>query len=237
MVQTLQKQNSSVKILIVDDETRVANFIRKGLREAGYTADVANSAEEGDVRMAESDYDLVLLDWLLPDKPGVELCRQWRKKNLRLPVIMVTCRDATQDVISALDSGVDDYIVKPFTFGELLARMRAILRRSTTLSESQPLTLDDLALDPSRRTVFRGETRIHLSEREYSLLEYLLRNAGQTVSKKEILENVWGIHHEISSNLVEVFINRLRTKLDSGSKRALIHTLRGVGYLIKLLDE
>ncbi|MFQ5650508.1 MAG: response regulator transcription factor [bacterium] len=224
-----------MKVLIVEDEVRVANFIRKGLREAGYAADIAQSAGEGADCMSNNEYDLVLLDWLLPDKPGIDLCLQWRKENLLLPVIMVTCRDATDDVVSALDNGVDDYIVKPFTFSELLARMRALLRRASTKGVSPTLKLDDLEVNPARRTVNRGETKIHLSEREFALLEYLLRNSGRVSTKKEILAQVWDIQHNINSNLVEVFINRLRLKLDCGSRRPLIHTLRGAGYLMKAL--
>ncbi|MFQ5709333.1 MAG: response regulator [bacterium] len=225
-----------MRVLIVEDEMRVANFIRKGLKEAGYAADIAEDANEGDYLCSVNDYDLILLDWLLPDTSGIELCHQWRKQGLQTPVIMVTAKDHTNDVISALDSGVDDYIIKPFSFSELLARMRALLRRVSSIPVNSKLILDDLEVDFAMREVMRGDTKIFLSAREYSLLEYLLRNAGKVVTKTEISEHVWGVLFETNTNVVEVYINHLRNKIDCGSKRPLIHTIRGAGYVMKVLD-
>ncbi|MFQ5864130.1 MAG: response regulator [bacterium] len=226
-----------MRVLIVEDETRVANFIRKGLKEAGYSADIAGDAKQGEYLSSVNDYDIILLDWLLPDAEGIELCRQWRKHGLQVPVIMVTCKDTTNDVISALDSGADDYIVKPFTFSELLARIRALLRRASTIPVSPKLILDDLEVDLVGREVSRGDTKIYLSDREFSLLEYLLRNAGNVITKAEISEHVWGIRFETNTNIVEVYVNHLRNKLDCGSRRPLIHTIRGVGYVMKVLER
>lgn len=225
-----------MKVLIVEDEVRVANFIRKGLKEAGHAADVAEDAEKGQSLASANEYDLILLDWILPGVNGLELCLQWRKQGLRIPIMMVTCKDTTNDVISALDSGADDYIVKPFTFSELLARMRALERRASSTPTSPKLRLDDLEVDPIRREVNRGKAKIFLSAREFALLEYLLRNTDAVVTKADIFKHVWGVYHETSTNIIEVYVNRLRIKLDCGSRCPLIHTIRGVGYVMKVLE-
>lgn len=225
-----------MKILVVEDEKRVANFIRKGLKEAGCTVDVADNAERGRHLTSVNEYDLILLDWILPDTSGVDLCHQWRKQGLHVPVIMVTCKDDTKDVISALDSGADDYIVKPFTFGELLARMRALHRRASSIPSETKLKLDDLVVYPVVRAVKRGDEDIFLSAREFSLLEYLIRSADKVVTKTDIFENVWSVFHDTNTNIIEVYVNRLRTKLDCGSRRPLIHTVRGLGYIMKTME-
>jgi DNA-binding response OmpR family regulator len=225
-----------MRILIVEDETRLAKFIQKGLKEAGYVADVAEDAYNGEYLASLTDYDLILLDWLIPGMSGVELCRQWRKQGLHTPVIMLTVKDSTADLVAALDSGADDYICKPFSFDELLARIRALLRRTSAIPMAPKLELDDLVLEPSRREVSRGGAKIFLSSREFALLEFLLRNAGNVVSRTAISEHVWGNLFETNTNLVEVYINHLRKKLDCGSKRALIHTVRGAGYVMKVME-
>lgn len=226
-----------MRVLIVEDESRLASFIRRGLKEAGYVADVAGDAYSGDFLASTNDYDLILLDWLLPDSSGLKLCHQWREKGLQTPLIMLTCKDTTSDIISALDSGADDYITKPFSFTELLARIRALLRRASEVPISPLLKLDDLTVDVSTRKVRRGNAEIPLSPREFSLLEFLLRNCGKVISKTEISEHVWGLLFDTNTNIVEVYINHLRKKLDCGSRRPLIHTVRGVGYIMKVLNQ
>jgi DNA-binding response OmpR family regulator len=225
-----------MRILIVEDEARLAEFLRRGLKEAGYVADLAEDAYNGEYLASVNDYDLILLDWLIPGMSGVDLCRQWRKNGVLIPVIMLTVKDNTEDVIAALDSGADDYITKPFSFDELLARVRALLRRSSMTPSAPLLKLDDLVVDPSRHEARRGGDKIFLSAREFALLEYLLHNAGNVVSKATIAEHVWGINFETNTNLIEVYVNHLRNKLDCGCKRQLIHTVRNVGYVIKVLE-
>lgn len=222
-----------MRILIVEDEVRVANFIRKGLKEAGYAADIAEDAYNAEYLISVNEYDVILLDWLIPGVTGQQLCHQLRKQGVQTPVIMVTVKDSTNDVISALDSGADDYIIKPFSFAELLARIRALLRRTSVMPATPQLKLDDLVVDVSRHEAYRGETKIWLSAREFALLEFLMRNSGNVVSRTAISENVWGILFETNTNVIEVYINHLRKKLDCGSGRPLIHTVRGVGYLMK----
>ncbi|RMF65682.1 MAG: DNA-binding response regulator [Calditrichaeota bacterium] len=226
-----------MKVLIVEDEARVARFIRKGLKEAGHQADIATDAEQ--VRDIEIDgkYDVILMDWILPGTNGRELCLFWRKQGVQTPVLMLTCKDTTEDVISALDSGADDYMVKPFSFEELLARIRALHRRTSKLAPAPKLRMDDLELDVVKREVRRGGEPIFLSNREFELLEYLLRNAERVVSKSEIAEHVLGIHHDTHTNIIEVHINHLRNKLNCGSRRRLIHTIRGAGYVMKLMEK
>ncbi len=226
-----------MRVLVVEDEPRVASFTRNGLREAGYVSDLASKAEVADELVSSNDYDLILLDWLLPDGSGVELCQRWRKERVMTPIIMLTCKDKTEDIIKALDGGADDYLVKPFSLMELLARIRALLRRASVGSGQSQIEVDDLTLDLSRREVYRGGSKIDLSYREYCLLEYLLRNAGRTVSRSEISERVWGNHFDTNTNVIEVYVNHLRKKLDCGSKRPLIKTIRGFGYMIQGYDS
>ncbi|MFQ5640408.1 MAG: response regulator transcription factor [bacterium] len=225
-----------MRILIVEDEAHVAHLIRKGLKEAGHVSDVATDTDDGDYLVGVNDYDIILLDWLLPGKSGLEMCREWREQGLHTPVIMLTCKDRTSDISSALDNGADDYITKPFSFTELLARMRAVLRRAQKTADTD-LKLDDLMVNFGRREVIRGGRKLFLSSREFSLLEYLLRNAGKVVTKTEISEHVWGVLFDTNTNIVEVYVSHLRNKLNCGSQRPLIHTVRGVGYMMKMLDS
>lgn len=225
-----------MRILIVEDEARVAKFIHKGLKEAGHVADIAEDAVHADYLTSVNDYDLVLLDWMIPGKSGVELCRQWRRQGAKFPIIMLTAKDRTTDIIAALDSGADDYLTKPFPFDELLARIRALLRRASATPTAPLLKLDDLIVDPARREAQRSNTKILLTAREFALLEFLLRNSGNVMSRTSIAEHVWGLLFETNTNLVEVYINHLRNKLDCGSKRPLLHTVRGFGYVMKVLE-
>lgn len=225
-----------MKALIVEDEPRVARFIQQGLTEANYEVDVAYDAETGEAFVSKNNYEVVLLDWLLPGMSGLELCQKWREGGITVPVIMVTARDSTEDLIKALDSGADDYIVKPFSFEALLARIRANVRRVTTLTEPLHLKLADLHVDVAKRRVRRGDEEIFLSAREFALLELLLRSQGKVIPKTKVFQEVWGYSFETNTNLVEVYINHLRKKLDCGSRTPLIHTIRGVGYIMKELD-
>ncbi|RMF59169.1 MAG: DNA-binding response regulator [Calditrichaeota bacterium] len=222
-----------MRILIIEDESPLANFIKKGLQESGYVVDVAEDGRSGEFMVNENHYDLILLDLLLPDKDGTDLCQGWRKAGITTPIIMLTAKDDKEDIIHGLDCGADDYVVKPFSFAELLARIRTILRRTSMTPATSKLTIDDLEMDLTRREVTRGHQKIHLSVKEFSLLEFLLRNKGRVCTKTEILEHVWGYFFETNTNIIEVTINHLRKKLNCGSRRALIHTVRGVGYIIK----
>ena len=222
-----------MKILIVEDEKRVVNFLQKGLRRANYEIDVAESSETAEALVAENEYDFILLDWMLPGKSGIELCKSWRMQGLKVPIIVLTARDTTKDLVNALDSGADDYIVKPFSFSELLARIRALQRRYSDNSNSKILKIDDLILDIERREVERGGSKIYLSSREFTLLEFLMKNVETVISKSKISEHVWGFTFETRTNLIEVYINHLRKKLDCGSQVPLIHTIKGAGYVMK----
>lgn len=227
---------STTKLLIVEDEARVANFVHKGLTNAGYTADIAENADRAEYLITVNKYDLILLDWRLPGISGLDLCELWRKRGLHTPVIMVTAKDSTIDLINALDKGADDYIIKPFSFDELLARIRAHIRRTSVNSPVTKLRCEDLELDLVKRKVTRGSTEIFLSSREFALLEFLMQRSEKIVSKTEIFSHVWGIEFETRTNLVEVYINHLRKKLDCGSRIPLIHTVKGVGYVLKKFE-
>ncbi len=225
-----------MRVLIVEDEARLANFISKGMKETGYVSDIAKDAKHADYFVSTNDYDLILLDWLLPDISGLELCKKWRLQGRQTPLIMITAKDNREDIISGLDCGADDYLVKPFSFSELLARIRALLRRASVMPASLKLELDDLVVDLARHEVTKGKTKIVLSGREFSLLEYLMRNAGKVVTKTQIAEHVWGEIFYNNTNVIDVYINHLRKKLNCRLERPLIHTIRGTGYIMEILD-
>jgi len=220
-----------MRILVVEDEIKVATFIRQALEEEGYAADVAHNGSDGLDLALTKDYDLLILDWLLPGQSGVFVCRALRQRQRNTPILMLTARDAVADRIAGLDAGADDYLVKPFALGELLARTRALLRRG--LPGATPvITVRDLMLDPTTRRVRRGTREIELSAREYSLLDYLMRNAGRTLTRTMISEHVWNFDFDSGTNVVDVYINYLRNKIDRGQEIKLIQTVRGVGYRI-----
>ncbi|KAA3617932.1 MAG: DNA-binding response regulator [Calditrichaeota bacterium] len=222
-----------MKTLIVEDETRVVSFLKKGLKNANYEVFVAEDADSAEKLVAENEFGFILLDWMLPGRSGLEICQSWRQQGIEVPIIVLTARDTTKDIVTALDSGADDYIVKPFSFSELLARMRALQRRFSDKSIHKELKIEDLTLNVQRREAKRGDTIIYLSTREFSLLEYLMQNTGNVISKAKISEHVWGFTFETRTNLIEVYINHLRKKLDCGSKTPLIHTIKGAGYVMK----
>ena len=220
-----------MRILIVEDEQKVASFLRRALEEEGQAVDVEHDGEAGLARALTYDYDLVVLDWLLPLRSGLEVCIAIREARTGTPILMLTARDAVEDRIAGLDAGADDYLVKPFALGELLARVRALLRRGKT--GAPKLVVGDLTLDPAKRRVVRAGSEITLTAKEYALLDYLMRHAGQTVSRTMIAEHVWDFDFDGGTNVVDVYINYLRNKIDRGHARKLIHTARGVGYCLE----
>lgn len=218
-----------MRILLVEDEPRMSGFIARGLREQAYAVDVAPDGESALERAASNDYDAVILDVMLPGISGIHVARRLRADGSGAPILMLTARDAIADRIAGLDGGADDYLVKPFDFGELLARLRALLRRKGEVLPGT-LTVEDLTLDTARQDVRRAGRRIELTAKEYALLEFLARRAGAVVGRAEISEHVWDETYEPFSNTIEVYIKRLRRKIDDGHAVPLIQTRRGAGY-------
>ena len=222
-----------MRILLVEDDTGASRFIRKGLHEEGYTVDVAFDGEEGLHLATSQNYDLIIMDVMLPEMSGFEALKSARKIGVMTPVIFLTARDDKEDVVHGLELGADDYLIKPFSFPELLARIKAVLRRGQKDIELSMLTVADLSLSIFNRTARRGEKDIELSAKEFSLLEYLMCNAGQILTRTMILEHVWGYDFDTSSNIIDVHINRLRMKIERDFQTKLIHTIKGVGYVLK----
>lgn len=221
-----------MRILLVEDEKNVAAFIKKGLEEEFYSVDIAEDGTEGLLMAKSNDYDLIILDIMLPGMDGIEICKKIRERDRRVPILMLTAVDSIESKVQGLESGADDYLTKPFAFSELLARIKALLRRvPDTVSE---LAIDDLRMELLSRRVYRGNREINLTPKEFSLLEYLLRNSGRVLSRTQIIENVWGYNFDPGSNVVDVHIKFLREKIDSDSERKLIHTVRGAGYILKV---
>jgi len=219
-------------ILIVEDERKIASFIKKGLDAEGYRVDIAYDGEEG-LRVAQiNDYDLILLDIMLPKLDGVTLCGHLREEGKETPILMLTARDAISDRVLGLDAGADDYLTKPFAFDELLARVRALLRRGGPKIPPK-LQVADLILDPSTQEVQRGERLIQLTSLEYRLLSYLMHNTGRVLNRALIEEHVWGSSFDTFTNTVDVYISKLRKKIDQEADKKLIHTVRGIGYVLK----
>jgi len=225
-----------MRVLLVEDDARIARFISKGLRERAYAVDIVGNGEEALYQVAINTYDLVILDVMLPGRSGFEVCRELRKSGERMPILMLTARDAVEDRVTGLDQGADDYLTKPFEFRELLARLRALLRRSGELRPAQ-IVVADLKLDTGAQTVSRGNSNIPLTTKEYALLEFLARNAGRVVGRAEIAEHVWDETFDPFSNLIEVYVNRVRRKIDLGSAKTLLHTRRGAGYILGPMEE
>jgi len=223
-----------MRILVVEDEKAVANFVKKGLESEQYAVDVTTEGDEARFMAEEFNYDLVVLDLNLPGMDGLEVLKQVRAKKPSLPVLVLTVRSRVEDRVKGLDRGADDYLSKPFSFSELSARVRALLRRSARPSELI-LRVEELELDRVERTVKRDKRRIELTPKEFSLLEYLMRNAGRRVTRAMIIEHVWNFTFDTMTNVVDVYINYLRKKVDEGFDRKLIRTVRGVGY--QLGDE
>ena len=218
-------------ILLVEDDARLARLVSRALVEGGHRVEVANEGLGGLTQAETEAYDAIVLDILLPEMDGLELCRRLRRQRIRTPILMLTARDSVPDRVRGLDAGADDYLTKPFALEELLARIRALGRR--TGEEDGVLRVADLMLDPAQHLVQRGEHTIELTAKEFSLLEYMMRHANQVLTKNRITDHIWGYDSDAVSNVVEIYIHYLRNKIDRGSPRPLIRTVRGVGYTIK----
>jgi DNA-binding response OmpR family regulator len=219
-------------ILIVEDERRVRSFLERGLSEEGHAVCACSAGPAAERALSEGGVDVVLLDWRLPGESGLELLRRWRARGDVTPVIMLTARDAIEDRVAALDAGADDYLVKPFSFEELLARLRAVLRRVAGRA-SPVLRCGELALDPATRRVTRAGVEVRLTAREFALLQFLLQHAGEVVSRSRIAAAVWEHDFDTFSNVVEVYVRYLRAKIDEPFDRPLLHTVRGAGYVLR----
>ena len=220
-----------MRILLVEDEKNVAGFIKKGLTEEFYTVDASINGEDGFLMATTTEYDLIILDIMLPDINGIELCRRIKNHNIKTPVLMLTAVDSIESKVKGLDSGADDYLTKPFAFEEFLARVRALLRRPTLMSAL--LKVSDLTLDPVRHEAKRGGRIIQLTWKEFALLEYLMRNKGRILSRTKIFDHIWGDDLDTSSNVVDVYISYLRDKIDKNYSPKLIQTVRNVGYVLR----
>ena len=218
-----------MRILLVEDDRKAARLLTRGLQEEGFLVDVAATGEDGEEKATVNEYDLLVLDWLLPGKDGLAVCRALRDSGNSIPILMLTARDAVADRVSGLRTGADDYLTKPFAFDELLARIRALLRRSR-VAQPAVLRVADLALDPATRRVTRGTVAITLTPKEYAILEVLMRAAGEVVTRTRLAERVWDEAAEVLDNLVDAHVSHLRRKIDRGTSAPLIHTVRGIGY-------
>lgn len=218
-----------MRILLVEDEPHIADFVRRGLTEHGYSVDVATDGEEALAWPSVADFDVIILDVMLPIRDGVDVCRSLRSSGVRTPVLMLTARDAVEDRVRGLDSGADDYLVKPFAFTELLARIRALSRREPALIGTE-LRVGDVVMDTAARTAKRGDAEIRLTAKEFAILEYLMRHPDQVLSRTVIAEHVWNYDFDNATNVIDVHIKNLRKKVDEGFEPRLIQTVRGAGY-------
>lgn len=223
----------TVHILLVEDEEKLARFVELELGFEGYQVSVANDGLSGLTMARESHHDLIILDWMLPGLSGIEVCRRLRSTGEKAPIILMTAKDEVSDRVTGLDAGADDYVVKPFSLEELLARVRAHLRRNQEVESTDKLIFEDLTLDKGTREVRRGDRLIELTAKEFDLLEYLITNPRQVITRDRILEEVWGYDFMGDSNIIEVYIRYLRLKLEANQERRLIQTVRGVGYVLK----
>lgn len=221
-----------MRLLVVEDEKKVASFIKKGLEEEGYAVDLAADGEAGAAMACDGVHDLIVLDINLPKKDGLAVLKELRQNQITAPVLLLTVRAAVEDRVLGLDTGADDYLTKPFAFQELLARVRALLRRGS-VAEPPIIEVADLKLDPARRLVYRGEVKIDLTSKEFTLLDYFMRNRDRVLTRTMIAEHVWDYSFDTSTNVIDVYVNYLRKKIDSGRDPKLIQTVRGVGYVLK----
>jgi DNA-binding response OmpR family regulator len=219
-----------MRILIVEDEKKMASFLERGLKEEHYAVDIAYDGEKGWEYAMTNDYDLLILDWMLPKMSGAELCHKFRKEGKTTPVLILTAKDSVEDKIKGLDQGADDYLTKPFSFEELLARIRALFRRPANITDKTVFQCANIKLDLIKRQVWVSEQEISFSQKEFALLEFLMRHAGEVVSRTAIAEHVWDLHFDPMSNTIDVYINFLRKKIGETSSRSKIETIRGIGY-------
>jgi DNA-binding response OmpR family regulator len=221
-----------MRVLIVEDDRSMAELLQKGLEEENHVVSIAHNGAEG-LELSEAyQFDVLVLDWMLPRMDGLEVARRVRKGGHSMPILMLTARDAVPDIVKGLDAGADDYLTKPFSFAEFLARLRALARRPA-VALSNRLELADLTLDLRTHRVFRGKQEIRLTQTEYRLLEFLMRRSGGVASRRAIIEAVWGLGAEVEENTLDAFVRLLRTKIDQGQKQRLIHTVRGFGYCVR----
>jgi len=221
-----------VRVLLIEDDITIARLLKEGLEDESYAVDVANDGSEGYRTAAADDYDVIILDIMLPEMNGYEVCRALRNDCDKTPILMLTARDTERDIVEGLDTGADDYLAKPFSFDVLLARIRALLRRPNEKLE-EILQVGDLKLDPSSKKVTRASQEINLTAKEYGVLEYLMRNKGKVLSKEQIISHVWDFDADVLPNNVELFIMFLRRKIDKPFKSKLIHTVSGFGYKLE----
>jgi two-component system, OmpR family, response regulator len=221
-----------MRVLVVEDEVKMAELVRRGLREHGYVADLATEGQEAFVMAGSAEYDVVVLDVMLPDVDGFEICRRLRADGVRAPVLMLTARDAVEDRVAGLDSGADDYLTKPFSFSELLARLRALARRGP-VERPAVLEVGSLRLDPATRQVWRADSEIDLSAKEFALLELFMRSPGEVLSRLQLLEHAWDWAYENRSNVIDVYVRSLRNKIDRPFAVKTIETVRGAGYRLR----
>jgi DNA-binding response OmpR family regulator len=223
-----------MRILVVDDDRRLCAIIKRGLLEEAYAVDLAYDGEEGEYLAEVNTYDLIILDIMLPNKDGIEVCHELRTKKINTPILMLTAKDTVEDRVKGLDTGADDYLVKPFAFNELLARIRALLRREG-IAKAPELRVADLTLNTLSRQIWRGQRPIELTTKEYVILEYLMRHPNVVVTRTMIEEHAWDYDFDSLSNLIDVYIRRLRRKIDNEGEDSLIQTVRGAGYRLKAL--
>lgn len=221
-----------MRILVVDDDRRLCSIVKRGLVEEAYLVDITYDGEEGEYFAEVNSYDLIILDIMMPKKDGIEVCQELRAKNINTPILMLTARDAVEDRVKGLDAGADDYLVKPFAFNELLARVRALLRREGT-TRSPELRVGDLVLNTLTREVWLGQKAIELTTKEYVILEYFMRHPNVVVTRRMLEEHAWDYDFDSLSNLIDVYIRRLRRKIDTEGGRSVIQTVRGAGYRLK----
>lgn len=225
-----------MNLLIVEDEVRMSDLLHKGLTEEGHTAACASDGAEGLVLAKSYEFDAIILDIMMPRLNGYEMVKRLRAEKVRTPILMLTAKDSVPDIVKGLDLGADDYLTKPFSFEELLARLRAVKRRAVVALDPN-LRIGDLVLDPASHEVLRGEVRLSLTRTEYNLLERLMYRAGRVVSRRSLIESVWGFDREIEENTLDAFMHLLRNKVDIPGRPRLIHTVRGVGYVIRPQSE